>query len=105
VPSVSPVEVVEDPDEEAVDHAEHEKGQDRREVDRARRGQQPAEDAQVRLADVVEEALDPVERGRVRQAQPTRDDVGEDHEPVEQQEHVDEGLDLRNRVGKQHEPG
>src|SRR5262249_25667929 len=88
-----------------IDHDQEDQGQHRREVDRSRRREEPTEDAEVRLTDVVEEALDPVERRRIWQPQPARQDVDEDHEPVEPDEDVDERLDARDRVGKQHERG
>src|ERR1700694_1222905 len=86
--AVSPlvVEPVENRDEDNPDHHEEEHSDDRREVDRPERGQQPAEEPQVRLADVVEKALDPVQPGRVRQPPPPPQDVTEDQGRVEPNE-------------------
>ena len=58
--------------------------------------EQPPEQPQVRLADVVQEPLQPVQR--VRQPDPRRDDVDEDQQDVDADEDVDEVLRGRDRV-------
>src|SRR6185437_8439942 len=49
--------------------------------------------------------MHPVEPGRVRQQQPARDDVGEDHERVDDREDVDEALQRAHRVREQADRG
>src|SRR5207253_7996290 len=70
-----------------------------------RRREQAAEEPQIRLANVVEEPLDPVECQRIGQPQPARDDVRKDHEAIERDKDVDERLGARDRVAKHVEPG
>src|SRR6476659_3352676 len=80
---------------------EHEHRDHRREVERPDRRHEAPEHAEVRVADVVEKALDPVEPDRVRQADPGEDDVREDQEDVDADEDVDEALYPRNGVCEQ----
>ena len=79
---------------------ERDEREDRREVERPGHRQQAPEEPQVRLRDVVEEALDPVERQRVRQPHPAHEDVREQDDAVERDEDVDERLDARDRVSQ-----
>ena len=51
-------------------------------------GRKRREDPQVGLRDVEEEALDPVQPGRVRQLDPGEEDVREQDEDVHEDEHV-----------------
>src|SRR5215208_4251704 len=97
----SSMEAVEDADDDRRGDPEHDDRDHRREVDRAERRDEPAEDAQVRLADVVEEALDPVEPDRVGQPHPGHQDVGEDQQEVDEREDLHEVLDRRDPVGEQ----
>src|SRR4029453_18493625 len=94
------VESVEDRDEHDADEVEAEDRDDRRQVERPERRQDAPEDAEVGLADVVEEALDPVQPDRVGKPEPRRDDVGEEDEDVDRDEDRDEVLDLRDCVAK-----
>ena len=64
-PSFS-VEAVEELVDDSHEHEERDDGQDRREVERAERGQDAPEEPQVRLADVAEEVGDPAHQDAVR---------------------------------------
>ena len=66
-----------------IEDEEREDGDHRREVERPEARQEAPEEPQVRLADVVEEALDPVQPGRVRQPHPGHEDVREDQQDVD----------------------
>src|SRR6266540_220204 len=86
VSAISPppfsVESVEDRLDQPVEENEAEDPDDRRQVEGAEGRQDAPEQAQVRLADVVEEALDPVQPRRIGQPDPGRDDVPEDQQDV-----------------------
>ena len=91
----SAVECSEQPDDELLHADQHEDADDRRQVERPERRQDAPEEPQVRLADVVEEPLEPVQR--VRQPDPGRQDVDEDQEDVDVDEDGDEVLRRRDR--------
>src|SRR3954449_13070172 len=95
----------EDADQRGREHPEHDRRYPGRQVERAHRRKDPPEQPQVGLGDVVEEALDPVQPGRVRQPQPARDDVREEHERVDGREDPDEVLRRGDRVREQAEGG
>src|SRR5712691_1374636 len=85
-----------------VDRDEDDDPEHRRKVERAERRQDPPEDPQVRIADVVEETLDAVQPRRVGQPDPGRDDVREDEQRVDADEDVDEALDPRDGIQQQY---
>src|SRR3954470_9045824 len=85
-------------DQDPVEHHERDHAHHGRQIERTERWQEASEQTQVRITDVVQEALDAVEPGRVREPDPRRHDVGEDQEDVDVDERVDEGLRLRDRV-------
>src|SRR3954470_19802252 len=95
------MELIEDPDQRLREHQEHDRRDPRREIDRAHRRQQPPEQPQVGFGDVVEKPLDPVQPGRIRQAEPAREDVREDHEHVDDRKDPDESLRRGDGVRKQ----
>src|SRR5581483_3988432 len=103
---VSPlVELVEDPHQRAGEDPEDDRRHHGRQVDRAERRQDATEEPDVRLAHVVEEALEPREPGRIRQPHPARQDVQEDDERVDGRERPDEAVRLVDRVRTQGEAG
>ena len=75
------------------------------EIDRAERRQDAAEDAEIRITDVVEEPLQPVERRRVRKTNPRHEDVREDEQDVDEDENVHEATHRRSGVGEQPDNG
>src|SRR5579864_5728039 len=99
------VELIEDPDRHLAEDDEDDDRDDRRQVEWPHRRQQPPEEPQVGLRDVVQEALDPVQPGRVRQPYPARDDVQEDHERVHAHEDVHERLRFADRVREHEDSG
>src|SRR5581483_4247145 len=99
------VELVEDPVRYQLENDEEDDPDHRGQVERPERREEPPEQPQVGLRHVVEEALDPVQPGRVRQPQPARDDVEQDQERVDADEHGDEVLRLVDRVCKHGESG
>src|ERR671923_2725587 len=86
--SLPSVESSEERVEPALDREEDEHRHDRREVERSELRHDATEEAQVRVAHVVEEPLDPVEPGRVRQRDPGGQDVDEDDQDVDVDEDV-----------------
>jgi len=68
-------------------------------IERPERRQDPPEDPQVRIADVVEETLDAVQPRRVRKPDPGRNDVREDEQHVDVDEDVTK-LWIRETVSK-----
>src|SRR5215212_4786321 len=100
-PPVS-VELVQNCMDDLLQDDEHDHRDHRREIERPNRRDEPPEQAQVRVDDVVEERLDPVEPHRVRQADPGHDDVRQDQEDVDADEDVHEALDGGDRVAEQH---
>src|SRR6266850_6145312 len=87
----------EDRDHDPLEHDQRNDGDHRREVDRAcRERQQTPPQAQVRIANVVKEALHRPQR--VGQLHPRRDDVREDRQDVNAHEDVHEQLDLGDGV-------
>src|ERR671937_1572815 len=103
--SLPSVESCEEGVEPPLDREEDDHRDDRREVERAERRQDAAEEAQVRVAHVVEEPLHPAERRRVRQRNPRGQDVDEDHEHVHVDEDVHEALHRVDGVEEQTERG
>src|ERR671937_489075 len=103
--SLPSVESCEERVEPPLDREQDDHGQDRREVERPERRQDAAEEAQVRIAHVVEEPLHPAERRRVRQRNPRGQDVDEDHEHVHVDEDVHEALHRVDGVEEQTERG
>src|ERR671931_1183190 len=103
--SLPSVESIEERVEPPLDREEDDHGQDRREVERPERRQDAAEEAQVRVAHVVEEPLHPAERRRVRQRDPRGQDVHEDDQDVDVDEDVDEALHRVDGVEEQTERG
>src|SRR5215212_7831873 len=100
VPPVS-VELVQNRVDDLLKDDEHHHGEHRREIERPERRNEAPEHAQVRVDDVVEERLDPVQPHRVRQPDPGHDDERQDQEDVDADEDVDEALDRRDRVCEQ----
>src|ERR671934_2593992 len=84
------VESLEERVEPALDREEDDHGEDGRQIERADLRQDAPEDAQVRVAHVVEEPLHPVEPRRVRQRDPRGQDVDEDDQDVDVDEDVHE---------------
>src|SRR5919109_2866160 len=76
--------------EPALDREEDEHRQHRGDVERSQLRHDAPEEAQVRVAHVVEETLDPVQPGRVRQRDPGGQDVDEDDQDVDVDEDVHE---------------
>src|SRR5918911_1047889 len=103
--SLPSVESIEERVEPPLEREEDDHGQDRREVERPERRQDAAEEAQVRVAHVVEEPLHPAERRRVRQRDPRGQDVHEDDQDVDVDEDVDEALHRVDGVEEQTERG
>src|ERR671937_2160520 len=103
--SLPSVDSSEEPVEPPLDREEDDHGQHRREVERPERRQDAAEEAQVRVAHVVEEPLHPAQRGRVRQRDPGGQDVDEDDDHVDVDEDVHELLRLVDGIEEQTEHG
>src|ERR671934_2785460 len=103
--SLPSVESIEERVEPPLDREEDDHRDDRREVERPERRQDAAEEAQVRVAHVVEEPLHPAQRRRVRQRDPRGQDVHEDDQDVDVDEDVDEALDRVHGVEEQTESG
>src|SRR5204863_8023580 len=87
------MQAVEDVDRDREKDIEGGDTDDRREVERAERRQHAAPHAQVRIAHVVEEALDAVQPHGIRHAHPGRDDVRQDQQRVDVDEHLQEAPD------------
>src|ERR687883_1148202 len=103
--SLPSVESIEERVEPPLEREEDDHRDDRGEVERPERRQDAAEEAQVRVAHVVEEPLHPAQRGRVRQRDPRGQDVHEDDQDVDVEEDVDEALDRVHGVEEQTESG
>src|ERR671922_1119468 len=88
--SLPSVESSEERVEPALDREEDKHRHDRREVERSELRHDATEEAQVRVAHVVEESLDPVEPRRARQRDPGGQDVDEDDQGVDVDEDVHE---------------
>ena len=86
--------------DDQADHRDH-----RRQVERSDGRDEAPEDPQVRIADVVEEALQPVQPRPVGQPDERGQDVGEDQEDVDVDERVHEALNGRGRVEEQRQNG
>src|SRR5947209_8087696 len=80
VRAMSPLSLhaVQDGVDDVQEQVQEQHADDGRQIERSERRQDPPEQAEVRLANVVEEALDPVQPRRVRHAHPAADHVGED---------------------------
>src|ERR671929_287533 len=103
--SLPSVESIEERVEPPLEREEDDHRDDRREVERPQRRQDAAEEAQVRVAHVVQEPLHPAQRRRVRQRDPRGQDVHEDDQDVDVDEDVDEALDRVHGVEEQTESG
>src|ERR687886_2094125 len=103
--SLPSVESIEERVEPPLEREEDDHRDDRREVERPERRQDAAEEAQVRVAHVVEESLHPAHRRRVRQRDPRGQDVHEDDQDVDVDEDVDEALHRVHGVEEQTESG
>src|SRR3954452_1333369 len=95
---LSSVHSVQEAHDDLLDADQDEDADDRRDVQRPEPRQDAPEEPQVRLAYVVEEFLQPVER--IRHADPRRQDVDEDEQHVDADEDGDEALRCRDRVRK-----
>src|SRR6187401_2005913 len=76
--------------EHVLDDQERENGDHGRQVERPDRWNEAPEDAQVRVADVVEEPLYAVQPRLVRQPDPRREDVREQEQHVHPEKDIDE---------------
>src|SRR6266540_97665 len=102
VSAISPppfsIQSVEDRLDQPLEEDEAEDRDDRRQVQGAEGRQDATEQTQIGLADVVEEALNPVQPRRIGKPNPGRDDVREDQEDVDRDEDVHEVPDRRDCV-------
>src|ERR671939_1437350 len=103
--SLPSVESIEERVEPPLDREEDDHRDDRRDVERPERRQDAAEEAQVRVAHVVEEPLHPAQRRRVRQRDPRGQAVHGDDQDVDVDEDVDEALNRVHGVEEQTESG
>jgi hypothetical protein len=96
----------EQPQDDAQHRVEDDDRNDRREVETEAPerdlGDEAPEEAQVRIDDVVEEALDPVQPDVVGKRDPGRQDVCEDAQQVDVEDDDDEVLDRVDGVREQY---
>jgi hypothetical protein len=91
-----------------VQRVEDEDAEDRRKVEpgpaERERREEPPEEAEVGVDDVVQEALEPVQPHGVGQRKPRREDVDDDEDQIDEEDRVDEVLGGRDGVREWH-PG